>query len=712
MRGRREFLIGTGLVGTSLLVGVRLSTAAEAATSLSPTPQSFSPNAFIRIARDNTITVVIGKAEMGQGVYTSLAMLVAEELEVDPNKLKVEFGAVGPAFFNSPKSPVQFTAGSTSIRSNFEPMRKAGATARLMLVAAAARKWKVDPSQLTAANAVVTDGKRKATYGELVEVAATLEAPQDVPLKDAKDFKVIGKSIRRLDGPPKVSGQAIFGIDVRRPDMLIAMVARAPVFGAKVASLDDKAARAVSGVVDVKQVPSGVAVLATNTWAARTGRDALQVQWTEGAVQSVTVGGLREDYRKLAATPGLVMKNAGDADKALAASSKVLEAEYDVPFLAHACMEPMNCVAHVVGDQCEIWASTQYQSEDRKRAAAVLGFKPEQVALHTTFLGGGFGRRSNPESDYIVEAVQLARLVDKPVKVIWTREDDMRGGWYRPYFLHSLRGGLDDKGMPVAWRHTLVGQSVATSAGFRPPGAKGPDNTSVEGAADFPYALANHYVDFHETKNGVPIQFWRSVAHSHNGFVVNSFLDELAVAGKQDPLELRRKLLADKPRELAVLNLAAEKAGWSTPVPEGRARGIAFEAGFGSLVAQVAEVSLTADGVKVHRVVTAVDCGPVVDPNNVVAQIESAIVYGMSAALWGEITFEKGQVQQGNFTDYRILRIEETPRMETYIVNSTGPVGGIGELGLPCVAPAITNAMFRLNGKRIRRLPIASSLSA
>lgn len=716
--GRRQFLVGLVVVAGGAVAGTYLATRKErlAGTTVGiPTDsisdgKPFVPNAFVNVRPDDAVTVIIGKSEMGQGVVTGLAMIVAEELDVNPERVRVEFAPVDPAY-NSTMLPMQFTGGSSSVRTSFEQLRKAGATARAMLVAAAARSWQIDPSQLRVEDGVVTDGTRRARYGELVDIASALEQPEDVPLKDPQYFKVIGQSVRRLDGLDKVTGRAGFGIDVQKPGMLIAMVAHSPVFGGTVQSVDDSAALAVPGVIQVKQIPTGVAVLATNTWAARKGRDALQVKWNEGPGASISTATLREQFRKLAAKSGTQVKAIGDAPAVIAASPNAIDVEYEVPYLAHACMEPLNCAVHASADKCEIWVGTQFQTVDRQVAATILGLKPEQVQLHTTFLGGGFGRRGNPKSDFLSEAVHIAKGVDKPVKLVWTREDDMHAGYYRPFFLHRVRGALDEKGTPLAWHHTVVGQSILAGTMFEGAFGKGPDPTSHEGIADMPYAFPNLQVDQHDPKNAVPVQFWRSVGHSATGFVVNGFIDELAAAGKHDPVELRRELLAEKPRHLAVLNLAAEKAGWGSALPEGRGRGIALQESFGSIVAEVAEVSVTDGNVRVHRVVCAVDCGPVVNPDNVAAQVESGIVYGLSAALRGEITLSEGRVQQSNFNDYPVLRIEEMPRIETHIIKSTGPMGGAGEISTPCIAPAVCNAIFAATGKRIRRLPISASLA-
>jgi isoquinoline 1-oxidoreductase subunit beta len=715
--GRRQFLVGIGVVAAGLYVGIRVadrrSRLAGNAGGLGNAGEAFAPNAFVRVGTDDGITVIIGKSEMGQGVYTSLPMIVAEELDVNPERIRVEFAPVDRAYF-SPMMPMQFTGGSSSVRTSFEPLRAAGAAARAMLIAAAAQRWGVDPGSIATADGTATSGTHSARYGELATLAAGLQPPKHVRLKPAGERRVIGRPLRRLDSALKVTGRAEFGLDVRRPGMLYAVIARAPAFGATLTGYDERAARAVPGVVDVRRVPSGVAVLAANTWVARRGRDALAARWDESSAVDLSTPALRERYRGLAGEPGTVARSTGDAGRAIAsaAAGRVVEAEYEVPFLAHACMEPLNCTVHAGDDRAEIWVGTQFQSEDRRAAAQVLGLEPEQVALHTTFLGGGFGRRGNPKSDFIVEACHVAKGLGRPVKVVWTREDDMRGGWYRPFFLDRLRAALDERGMPIAWHQTIVGQSIAAGTMFETMlHESGFDVTTVEGAADMPYAIANLRIEVHEPTSAVPVQFWRSVGHSHTGFVVNGFLDELAAAGGKDPVELRRALLAGKPRHLAVLETAAQKAGWGSPLPAGRGRGIALEECFGSIVAQVAEVSIEAGAVRVHRVTCAVDCGPVVNPNNVAAQMEGGIVFGLSAALHGAITLDKGRVEQGNFNDYPVLRLDEMPEVETHIVASDAPMGGVGEIAVPCIAPAVCNAIYAATGKRIRALPIPASLA-
>jgi isoquinoline 1-oxidoreductase beta subunit len=709
---RRDFLKTGAAVGGGLLVSLYLPQLAKAggsATPKSPAPAPFAPNAFVRIATDDSVTIIVNKSEMGQGVYTSLPMLLAEELEADWSKIKVESAPVNQAYAH-PSFGIQMTGGSTSTASEWERFRKAGAIARLMLIAAAAESWKVPVGSLRAENGFVVQaaGGRRASFGSLADLAATLTPPKDVPLKDPKDFKLIGKPTRRLDTPSKVNGTAKFGIDVQIPGMMTAIILRAPVFGGKVARLNAEKAKAVPGVKDVLQVPSGVAVIANGFWPAKLGRERLEVTWDDGPNASLSTAGMREQYATLAKTPGIVARKVGDPAKALAGATKTITAEYEVPYLAHAMMEPLNCVVDLRADSCEIWTGTQFQTVDRMAAAATAGLKPEQVQIHTTLLGGGFGRRANPASDFVIEAVQVAKAAKVPVKVVWTREDDIRGGWYRPMWYDRMMGGVDPGGNPVAWTHTIVGQSIMQGTMFEQFGIKnGIDDSSVEGAADLLYGIPNLQVDLHTPRIGVPVQWWRSVGHSHNGFAVEAFFDELAHAGGKDPYQLRRTLLADQPRMRAVLDLVAQKANWGKPLPAGRGRGIATHFSFDSYVAQVAEVSVDKNGmVRVHRMVCAVDCGRVVNPDSVKAQMEGGIIFGLTAALKDEITLAQGRVQQRNFHDYPMLRINEAPEIEVYIVPSTENPTGVGEPGVPPVAPAVANAIFTATGKRVRKLPI------
>ena len=709
---RRDFLKTGTLAGGGLLLGFYtpiLSSRAQALAAEASAP--YDPNAFLRITPDNVVTIMVNKSEMGQGVYTSMPMLVAEELECDWSKVRVEPAPVEPVY-NNPATGIQMTGGSMSVRTEWERLRQVGAAAREMLIAAAAATWKVDKASCRAENGTVVDASGKTlTYGQLAEQAASLPVPEKVTLKDPSAFKIIGKPTRRIDTPEKINGKAIFGFDVTRPGMLTALVARSPVFGGRVKSFKSEKATAVPGVREVVQIESGIAVVADNFWSAKKGRDALDIVWDEGPVSALSTEAMREQYAKMAKTPGTMARKDGDPEKAIASAAKRVEAEYEVPYLAHASMEPLNCFVDLSADRCEIWTGTQFQTVDRDNAARIAGLKPEQVKVHTTFLGGGFGRRANPHSDFVVMGVQVAKAVKKPVKVVWTREDDMKGGYYRPMWYSRLAAGLDTGGNVIGWRHTIVGQSIMAGSPFEQRMVKDNiDATSVEGAQDTPYEIPNILVDLHSPKIGVPVQWWRSVGHSHTAFVVESFMDELAHAAGKDPYEFRRALLAKHPRHRGVLDLAAEKAAWGAPLPAGRSRGIAVHSSFGSFVAQVAEASVSPAGeVRVHRVVCAVDCGRTVNPATIEAQVESAIVFGLSAALHSAITLKNGRVEQSNFHDYRVLRMNEMPVVEVHIVPSTEPPSGIGEPGTPPIAPAVANAIFAATGKRIRRLPIEAA---
>jgi isoquinoline 1-oxidoreductase beta subunit len=696
---RREFL-ATAAVGT-LLLGFRVGDAAAA-----PAGADFAPNAFIRIGRNNVVTIIVNKSEMGQGINTALPMLIAEELEIDLRRVKVQAAPVGAAYAH-PQVGIQFTGGSQSVATEWDRFRKAGAAAREMLLAAAAEAWGVDRAGLRAENGrVLGPGGRALTYGQLVDRARTQPVPTDPPLKDPSQFKIIGKPTRRLDSREKVTGSATFGLDASVPGMLIAVVARPPVFGATVKSVDEAGAKAVRGVKQVVAVPSGVAVVADSFWSAKKGRDALVVEWNEGPGATIDTDALEAEYDRLARTPGAPALRRGDADAALVGAARRVSAQYDMPYLAHAPMEPLNCLVSLGPDRCEIWTGTQFQTIDQANAARAAGLKPEQVAIHTMFLGGGFGRRAVPGSDFIVEAVHVAKAAGAPVKTIWTREDDIRGGYYRPMWHSSLSAGLDAAGKPVAWKHTIVGQSIVENTPFAGEIKNGVDGTSVEGAANLVYEVPNAAVDLHSPRSPVPVLWWRSVGHTHTGFVVESFIDELAHAAGQDSYAYRRELLAGKARHLGVLELAAQKAGWGTPLPAGRARGIAVHASFGSFCAQVGEVSIQDRAITVHRVVCAVDCGRAINPETIRAQMEGGIVFGLSAALYGQVTMKQGRVQQSNFHDYPVLRFNSMPVVEVHIVPSTAPPSGIGEPGTPLMAAVLGNALFALTGQRVRSLPL------
>lgn len=701
---RRRFLQQGALAG-ALVLGFRLAWPGRAGAKAGG-PVALSP--YLRIDPAGTITVIANHSEMGQGVYTSAAMLVAEELDADWTKVRVEPAPVGAAY-NHTAFGIQMTGGSSSTWSEFERYRLAGAAARALLIAAAAKTWKVDAAACkTKDGAVVHEAsKRSLPYAKLVAAAAKLQPPAKPALKSAADYRLIGKPTPRVDTPDKTNGKAVFGLDVSVPGMLVALIERAPVFGAKLRSFDAKKAKAVPGVKHVVPIDRGVAVVADGFWAARQGRDALEVIWDEGPQATLDSAAQREAYVKLAGEKGVPAKREGDVPAALAKAPRTVEATYDLPYLAHACMEPMNCVADVRADRAEIWTGSQFQTNDRAAAAEAAGLKPEQVQLHTTLLGGGFGRRAVADCHMVREAVQVSRAIRKPVKVIWTREDDMRGGYYRPRSVHLVKAGVDAAGKPVAWEHDLVVQSFVVGTPFEKFIIKnGVDDTAVEGANDMPYAIPNVRVDWHQAQSGVPTLWWRSVGHTHTAFVVETMVDELAKAAGQDPVAFRKGLLAEHPRVLRVLELAADKSGWSTPPPAGRARGIAVHTSFKSTVAQVAEVSAT-DGVpRVHKVTCAIDCGPVVNPDTIKAQMDSAVAFGLSAALFGEITFANGRVVQGNFNDYPVVRMHQMPEVETHIVPSTESMGGVGEPGVPPVAPAVANALFALTGVRQRQLPI------
>jgi isoquinoline 1-oxidoreductase beta subunit len=713
---RRAFLKAGAAAGGGLLVGLYLPAASGEPLAQGPQAPPLVPFAFVKIAADDTVTVIANHSEMGQGIYTSLPMLLNEELQADWAKIRVEAAPVD-AVYNHTAFGIQMTGGSTTIASEWERYRRVGAAARSMLVQAAAENWNVPASSCSVEKGVVVHRAtaRRATYGSVAEAAAKLALPGDVALKDPKEFTLVGKPMRRLDTPSKANGTAQFGLDVSLPGMLTALVARAPVFGGKVASFDPGEALRVPGVRAVVEIPTGVAVIAERFWPAKLGREKLKITWDDGANASLSTSQMLADFAAKSASPGTIAKKVGDPATALAGAAKKITATYDVPYLAHAMMEPLNCVVDLRAGSCEIWTGTQFETIDRLQAAKVAGLPPEKVQIHTTLLGGGFGRRANPDSDFVVEAMHVAKAAKAPVKVVWTREDDMQGGWYRPMWHDRFAAGVDAEGNPVAWTHTIVGQSILTGTAFEPYGVKdGIDSASVEGAADILYGIPNLQVDLHSPKIGVPVQWWRSVGHSHTGFSVEAFFDEVAHAGGKDPYQLRRTLLKGQPRMLAVLDLVAQKAGWGKPLPAGHGRGIATHFSFDSYVAQVVEASVDKDGtVRVDRVVCALDCGRVVNPDTVKAQLEGGVVFGLTAALKTEITLENGRVQQRNFHDYPMVRMFESPVIEVHIIPSQEKPTGVGEPSVPPVAPALANAIFAATGKRVRRLPIrASELAA
>jgi isoquinoline 1-oxidoreductase beta subunit len=704
---RRNFLKLGSLAGGGLVLGVHIP--GLQARAAQPPNSTFAPNAFVRVGKDGIVTVIVNHSEMGQGPYTSIPMVVAEELDADWSKVRFEPAPVDPAY-NHALFGIQMTGGSTSTWTEWERLRKAGAAARQMLITAAADTWQVEPATCTTENSRVIHPatSRNIGYEDLVEKASKLTPPQNVILKDPKDFKLVGKPTKRLDTPDKTNGKAVFGLDVNLPGMLVAVVARPPVFGGKFKSFNADKAKAVPGVRQVISIERGVAIVADGFWPAKRARELLEISWDEGPLASLDSKTQREQYAELAKKPGAVARKEGDAEALFGRAAKKLSAVYELPYVAHATMEPMNCVADVRADSCEIWVGTQFQTVDRDAAARDTGLKPDQVKLHTMLCGGGFGRRAVPDSHFVLEAVQISKAIKQPVKVVWTREDDTRGGFYRPRSYHSLNASLDGDSKLVSWQHRIVCQSFIVGTPFEGFIIKeGVDETAVEGAKDIPYDIPNVSVDWQQAPGGVPCLWWRSVGHSHNAFVVETFLDELAQAAGKDPYEFRRALLDKHPRHKRLLEFVAEKAGWGKPPPSGQGRGVALHESFGSLVAHVAEVSVSTDGkLKVHRIVCAIDCGPVVNPDTVRAQLEGACVFGLTAALYSEITFENGRVKQRNFHDYPMLRIQEMPQVEAHIVPSEEKMGGVGEPGVPPVAPALANAIFAATGKRIRRLPI------
>jgi len=700
---RRGFLKTGAGIGGGLIIGFMLPPFSGRLKGLvPPAPEAgkeFAPNAFLRIGTDNSIKVILSHVEMGQGVWTTLTMLLADELDADPTKINIEHAPPGKAYFHTAWG-AQLTGGSSTTWSEFDRYRKAGAAARILLTEAAARKWKVPVSACRTENGFVLHGNQKLSYGELADAAAQLKLPADIPLRTKKDWKYIGKGLRRLDGPEKVNGAAVFGMDIVLEGMKIAVVAHCPVMGGTVRSYDASAALQVKGVVQVVQIPTGVAVIADNTWAAIEGRKKLKVEWDLGKNVEVHSATQMDEFGKLAGKDGKTVAQKGNVQNIQAA--KMVAADYTVPYLAHASMEPLNCTVRLSPGKCELWTGTQMPGGDQAVAAKIMGLKPEQVQLTTPFLGGAFGRRATPGSDFVSEAVYIAKASGKIIKMIWSREDDTHGGYYRPSFLHRVKAGIDNKGMPLVWHHTIVGQAL--------PGDDGSGN--AEGISDSPYlsAIPNYHISQHAPPLGITTLWLRSVGHTHTAFAMECMIDELAHLAGKDPVEYRRQLLKNHPRNLGVLNLAAEKAGWGKPLPAGHFHGVAVHESFRSYCAQVAEVSIGEDGlVKVHKVTAAIDCGLAVNPDGVRAQIESGINYALSHALYGAITFNRGQVEQSNFHNYRILRLGESPAViETHIVDSDQQMGGVGEPGYPPLAPAVANAIFAATGKRIRQMPFGT----
>jgi len=673
----------------------------------------FAPNAFLRIGADDSVTVIAKHLEMGQGAYTGIATIVAEELDADWAQVRVESApADAKRYANLAFGTIQGTGGSSAMANSWNQLREAGAKARAMLVSAAANDWHVPASELTVSNGVVSHARTKASakFGSLVKTAANLPVPDQVALKNPKDFKLIGHKAARVDVAAKTDGSAQFTLDVVFPGMLVALIKRPPLFGATVKSFDATAAGAVAGVVKVLQVPRGIAVVAKSFWAAKQGRDALQVDWDDSKAEKRSSSDLMEEYRRLAEQPALSARKEGDAERALRDATRRVTANYEFPYLAHAPMEPLDAVVKLSANSCEIWAGDQFQTVDQANAARTAGLDPTQVSIHTLYAGGSFGRRANLGSDYIVEAVSIAKAYGAegtPIKLQWTREDDIHGGLYRPMYFHKLEAGLDAQGRLTAWRHVIVGQSIMAGGIFEAMIKDGIDGTSVEGAANIAYAIPNIAVDLSTTKTGVPVLWWRVVGSSHTTFAVEAFIDEVAHAAGEDGFTFRRKLLEHHPRLKGVLELAAEKAGWNSgPLPAGKGRGIAVAEAFNTYVAQVAEVSADKDGhITVDRVVCAVDCGTAINPDIIAAQMEGGIGFGLGAVRYGAITLQDGRIEQDNFNNYRVLRMNEMPKVEVHIVPSTEAPTGVGEPGVAPVGPAVANAIFAATGKRMHVLP-------
>jgi isoquinoline 1-oxidoreductase beta subunit len=702
---RRMFLRAGAAAGGGLMLSLSLPFASSEVEATDG--DSFVPNAFIRIDGDGQIVLTMPYVEMGQGTYTAIPMLIVEELEVDLEQVRLEHAPPDEKRYANPLLGVQATGNSNAIRGAWQPLRQAGAVARTMLVSAAAKRWNVDPASCRAQSGEVLHAPtgRRVRYGDLAAEAARLPVPENVALKRPEDFKLIGKLVKRLDTPAKVNGTAVFGIDVRPPGVKIATLAQSPVFGGRVKSVNDAAAKTVKGVRQIVRLDDAVAVVADHMGAAKKGLAALVIEWDDGPHAKLSTDDIVAELEKATLNSGPVAQNIGDIDKAMASAVTKVEATYQVPFLAHAAMEPMNCTVHVRNDGCEVWVGSQALTRAQATAAKTTGLPLDRVVVHNHLIGGGFGRRL--DVDGVTRAVQIAMHVDGPVKVVWTREEDIQHDMYRPYWLDRISAGLDNTGKPVAWNHRYAGSSVI--ARWLPPAFKnGLDLDSTEGAIDLAYALPNMHVEYLRVEPpGILTAFWRSVGPSHNVFVTESFMDELAAAAEQDAVAYRRALLDRSPRAKAVLDLAAAKAGWGQPLPPRAGRGVSLQFVFRTYMAQVAEVEVAKNGaVHVRRVVCAVDCGTVVNPDTVRAQIQGAIIFGITAALYGEITLKNGRVEQANFDTYQMLRIDQAPAVEVYIVASSEPPSGIGECGTSAIVPAISNAIFAATGKRLRKMPV------
>ena len=705
---RRGFLIGASAFAGGLMVGFRPMAASAQTTALNP----FA--GYVAIAPDGTVTVYSAHMDMGQGIYHGIATLVNEELMADWAKIRVEGGSANPAYYGNIAwgGKIQGTGGSTGLPSSFDRYRTAGAAARLMLVNAAAAEWGVPAADIQVENGMLHHGNRQAGYGEFAAKAAAGAVPADVPLKTAKDWIYIGKGrdvLGKFDSLAKSTGKQQYTIDVKLPGLLTAVMIHPPLFGAKVKSFDASKAKAMKGVVDVVQIPRGVAVVADNMWRAIKAREAVTVEWNDSEAEKRSSSELMASYREIATKPGAATAtNIGDVEKAFAGAAKVIEATYEFPYLAHAPLEPLNAVARIESGRVEVWGGHQMPDVYAAISAKIAGVTPDKVKLHVMKTGGGFGRRAVADGDIVSEAVAVSKaLGGRPVRVQWTREDDMRAGRYRPAYVHRLKAGLDANGNVIAWQNHIVGQSILAGTPFDNGAAV--DRTSVEGASKLPYAFPNMKVELTTTKVGVPVLWWRSVGSTHTAYAVEAFIDEVAEAAGKDPIAFRLALIKDHPRHVAALNLAAEKAGWGQSLPAGRFRGVAVAESFGTVVAEIAEISVENGEPKVHRVVCAVDCGIAINPDNVRAQMEGGIGFGLGAVLKSRLTLDKGRIIEGNFDGYEVLRLDEMPAVEVHIVPSEAKPSGVGEPGVPPIGPAVANAFYQATKRRVRALPFKQS---
>ena len=702
---RRDFLKTAGIIGSGLIIPFHVLAGGKRAQK-NDDAIIFAPNAFLTIKPDNSVEIILAHVEMGQGIWTTLPMLIADELDCNWEDIHVVHSPASPVY-NNVEFPVQITGGSSTTRTEFDRYRKAGATARVLLVQAAAAKMNVSVDSCKTENSFVSSGNKKISYGEVAGDAAQLQPPAEVALRSSKQWKYIGKGAKRLDAAAKTNGTAKFGMDMQFPGLKTAVVARSPVFGGKVKSFSSAAALKVPGVRKIVQVPTGVAVIADHFWAAKQGRDALKIVWDDGIGINLNTSTQVPKYKKLAATNGVEVVKKGDVANAFSQSTQTVKAEFMFPYLAHAPMEPLNCTVRINGDGCDIWTGTQMPGVDQMAASKILGMKPESINIITPFLGGGFGRRATPSSDFVSEAVHVAKASGEFIKLVWTREDDMKGGYYRPMFIHNLKVGLDKDGYPNAWLHNIAGQSIMAGTLFDNPKAKF-DDSSVEGVNNSPYLenIDNHFIGLHSPKEVVPVLWYRSVGNTHTAYAMEVMIDQMAHAAKKDPVDYRKALLKNSPRHLAALNMVAEKSNWGKKLPEGHYHGVAVHESFSSYVAQVVEISMENGKPKVHKVTCAIDCGLAVNPDGVVAQIEGGIIFGITMALYGEITLKNGELQQSNFYDYKILRMHESPVIEVHIVEGGEKMGGVGEPGVPPTAPALANAIFAATGKVHYQLPM------